>query len=291
VCMFEKLLVPFDFSVDSRYVIQCLKKIPKVKEIILLHVIYSKYPSNLECGVSPDADYARLRLNELVKDLENSGMQVQTIIKEITGGEIVDVINQVAFRESIPLVMMGRRGQGVIESLILGSVASDVLRYGKTDLLLVHSHKAESSNDRGHDPPCPDLFSNVMICTDFSDPEIGYRCRDELPWIQKATLFHAVTTGTSNEEVQSSIDAGKLQLEKITEAFSTIRIPVQVYACVGNAAEEIISRSSQEKSSLIVLKSTGKKGLLTNLLGSTTGHVARNAHSPVLVLRSAHSSS
>jgi hypothetical protein len=139
--------------------------------------VYGKYPSNVECGISPDVDYARLRLDELVKALETTGTQVKAISEEITGGEIADVINRVAIREGMALVLMGRRGQGVIESLVLGSVASDVLRYGKTDLVLVHTPEAAVPEDNGHGQPCSDLFSNVMICTDFSEPETATLCR------------------------------------------------------------------------------------------------------------------
>ena len=89
-----------------------LKKIPQIREVILLHILYSQCPSNLECGVSPDADYARLRLLELVKSLETRGLQAKAIIEEITGGEIADVINRVAMREKIPLVLMEDVGRG-----------------------------------------------------------------------------------------------------------------------------------------------------------------------------------
>jgi len=283
--MFEKVLVPIDFSADSHYVVQCLKKIPNIREIILLHVVYSKYPSDAGCGLSPDVDYARLRLLELVKSLETTGLEAKAIVEEITGGEIADVINRVAKRERMPLVLMGRRGQGVIESLVLGSVASDVLRYGKTDLVLVHPPAITGSEDKGQGQPCPDFFSNVLVCTDFSEPEIVTLCRNELPRVQKATLLHVITTGASDDEIRTSAAAAKNELDKMREAFSSAMIPVNVQVSVGNAAEEIISCSSQENSSLIVLKSTGKRGMLANLLGSITGHVARNAHSPVLILR------
>lgn len=281
--MFEKVLVPFDFSADSNYVVECLKKIPQIREVILLHVLYSKCPSSLECGVSPDLDYARLRLEELVKNLETRGLQAKAIIEEITGGEIVDVINRVAIRERIPLVLMGRRGQGVIEGLILGSVASDVLRYGKTDLVLVHP--PETGVLGSQDSYCPDFFSNVMICTDFSEPEIMTISIDKLPPVEKATLLNVVTTGASQEEVQALVDAARTKLEKMKDVFLKKKIPVTVQVPVGNAAEEIISLSRDEESSMIVLKSTGKKGIFANLLGSITGHVARNAQCPVLVLR------
>ncbi|MDO8872409.1 MAG: universal stress protein [Methanoregula sp.] len=283
--MFEKVLVPYDFSENSHYAIQCLKKIPNVRQIVLLHIEYNKYPSKVTNVLPPSVDYARLRLEEVKNTLEIPGINIKTITEEITGGEISDVINRIASKEGISLTLMGRRGRGVIETLLIGSVASDILRYGKTDLLLVRSPEDDDTISKKHDLPCPDLFSKVLVCTDFSEPDIVTLCRQELPWIQQVTLIHVVTSGDSKEEVRSAVDTARVRLDPMTDAFTHTRIPAQSHVCVGSAAEEILSFAKKEDISLIVLKSTGTRSLLTTLLGRTTANVARNAQIPVLILR------
>ncbi|MDD1708267.1 MAG: universal stress protein, partial [Methanoregulaceae archaeon] len=124
-----------------------------------------------------------------------------------------------------------------------------------------------------------------LVCIDFSEPDIGCMGHHELPWIQHATLFHAVTPGNSPGEVKSAVDSAQARLETMRDEFVRARIPAQVRVSVGNAAEEILAFSHQEDVSLIILKATGKRGFLTTLLGSTTAKVARSTEKPVLVLK------
>jgi nucleotide-binding universal stress UspA family protein len=283
--MFEKVIIPFNFLRDSRYAIECLKKNPQVRELVLLHIVYNKHPSHEPGIVSPEVDYARLRLEELVKGLELPGVQVKTVVEEITGGDIFNVVSRIATQEGSSLIMMGRRGRGLIETLFLGSVASDVIRHCDMDLLLVHAPGEDASREDEVVGHCPGLFSNVLVCTDFSEPDIGVICRHELPWIQSAMLFHAVPSGNSPGEVRSAVDSAHARLETMRDEFVHAMIPTEIHVCVGNAAEEILAFSEQEDVSLIILKSTGKRGFLTTLFGSTTAKVARNTRKSVLILK------
>jgi len=277
--MVEKVLVPVDLSVKSRYALRCLRYIPGLNEVVILHVVYNRYPPDAADRRDPDDEYRRSYLEEIRKDAELPGVTVRTITEVIRGGEIFQAINRIATQEDVTLTVMGKRGRGIIGTLLLGSVASDILRYGKTDLLLVNNNGAP-------DQPCPDLFSHALVCTDFSEPEITSICCDTLPWIRKATIFHAVTTGDSPEEIQSSVDAAQAGLERMQDAFARIPIPAQVHVSVGSAPEEIMSYAKGQDVSIIIMKSTGKRSFLQNLLGSTTARVARNAKKPVLVLKS-----
>lgn len=283
--MFEKVIIPFDFSRDSKYAIECLKKNPEIRQLVLLHIVYNKYPSHAPGVVSSEVDYARLRLEELKKGLELQGVQVKAIVEEITGGEISDVISRIAAKEGSTLIVMGRVGRGLIETLFLGSVASDVLSHNTMDLLLVHAPGGVDAKRDETVGPCPGLFSHVLICTDFSEPDIGWICQHELPGIQHATLFHAVSSGDSEEEIRSAVDSAQAILGTMKDEFVNAGIPAEIHVGIGSAAEEILAFSEQDDVSLIILKSTGKGGFLTTLLGSTTAKVARSTRKPVLILK------
>ncbi len=279
--MFKNVLVPVDLSINSRYALRCLRYIPGLRQVEILHVVYKRNPLKTDDVVDPDLEHKQSCLEEIKTDVEKPGVIVRTFIEEIQGGEIFGAINRVSTREGVALTLMGRRGRGIIDTLLLGSVASDVLRYGKTDLLLVQNKQAKEEQDL----PCQDLFSHALVCTDFSDPEISDLCYNELPWIRKVTLFHAVTTGDSLEEVRSSVDAAEAKLKRFQERFSQISISALVHVSIGSAAEEITSFAEKQDVSIILMKSTGKRSFLENLLGSTTARVARNSQKPVLVLR------
>jgi nucleotide-binding universal stress UspA family protein len=281
--MYESVLVPFDFSPDSKHAVECLKSIPGIRHVLLLHVVYTKNPSVPGEFQNPDADYARLRLEEFVRSLGDAGFSVRTRVEEITGGDISDVVNRVAAAEGISLTVMGRRGQGVIEALLLGSVASDVLRYGRTDLLL--SGRPGKGVPGGTKPPCSDLFSHVLICTDFSDPEVTALAAERIPRPRRVSLLHVVSHGESEDEVRALSESAWRGLEKCAGDFSSRHVPVETAVRVGSTAEEIVAFSEKEKATLIVVKSSGKRGFIPSLLGTTTAHVARAARVPVLVLK------
>jgi nucleotide-binding universal stress UspA family protein len=283
--MFDKVLVPIDLSVSSRSVLRCLRHVPGLRQVEILHVAYYKYPSKAPGPGDPEYERKRLWLEKIRNEIKIPEVTVRTTIEEIRAGEIFEGVNRITEREGIALTVMGKRGRGIIDSLLLGSVASDILRYGKTDLLLVHNRQAKDTGSGEPDLPCPDLFSHALLCTDFSEPEIADLCAHELPSIQKITLFHAVTTGDSPEEVRSLADAAREKLERMRQSLLRISVPAHVHVSVGSAAEEIISFSEEQDISIIILKSTGKRGFLQNLLGSTTASVARNAQKPVLILR------
>jgi nucleotide-binding universal stress UspA family protein len=282
--MFEKVLLPFDFSKDSRYAVRCLIQLPGLKEAVLLHVIYSKRPAESP-DLSPLVDYARLRLEELKRTLDLPGIRLISEIEEITGGEIADSITRTAAYHHTSLILMGRKGRGVIETLLLGSVASDVLRRGSTDLLLVPAPGDALSGVNEPVPPFPDLFSKVMVCTDFSDPDIVSICRDELPWIREIVLFHAVTREESGGGVATAVDTAQRRLQTLCEEFTRLGIPAHPLIAVGGAAEEILAGAEREGVSLILMKARGAQGLVAGLIGSTTAKVARHTNHPLLVLK------
>ena len=46
--MFEKVLIPTDFSRYSSKIIECIAEIPGMKEVVLLHVLDASNPMLLE---------------------------------------------------------------------------------------------------------------------------------------------------------------------------------------------------------------------------------------------------
>lgn len=280
--MYQHVLVPFDFSADSRHAVECLNQVPGLSRMILLHVVYTRHPEQAEGSVDPSVDYARLRLEEYRKTIAREGVTVKIRIEAISGGDISEVVNRVAAEEEVSLVAMGRRGIGVIEELILGSVAKDVLQHSDRDLLLVH---AAHQQKPGASPGCPGLFSHLLVCTDFSEPDIVALCMSDLPFASRVTLLHVVNTGDSMDEVPLDSSAAWTKLKALRDVYSTLRIPVRATVCEGDVAGEIIRHARENEVSLIVLKSAGKRGFIRNFLGSTTTNVTRNADIPVLVLK------
>jgi Universal stress protein family. len=258
--------------------------IPGVRQIVLLHVLYNRYPLKDPSLVHPRVKEARKALESLKTSISMPEVNVTAVVEEITGGDVSAVINQVSARMDLPMVVMGRRGTGIIEALLLGSVASDMLRYGTMDMLLIPPLGKDFRDTLDREQRGASLFDHVMICTDFSEPEVGRICAQELSPL-RVSLFHAVTTGISEEEVQSASNEARARLGILQEAFTRRGIPTHIQVAVGDAPEEILAYSRDQDVSLIVLKSAGKRSPLNIIIGSTAAPVARNAVKPVLILK------
>lgn len=283
--MYESVLIPFDFSDDSRYAVECLRALPGIDRVVLLHVVFSRRINPADARSDTATDYARLRLEKFRESVQWEGIQARTRVERVLGGPISEVVNRVAAEEGISLVAMGRRGRGVIETLLVGSFAADILRNGRQDVLLVHSPTDPRTREPKMSAPCSGLFSNVLVCTDFSAPEIAAECAETFPREAPLTLFHTVETGESLEEVREISNAAQARLEELERAISPGRVPVRVSLRVGDAAEEIVLFAREKGVSLIVVKSRGDRGLIHALLGSTSSAVVRMADRPVLVMK------
>jgi len=254
--------------------------------VILLHVVFDWRIGRVG---SPRgamvAEAAHLRLEEFRESLQWEGVEVETRVELVSGGPFADVVNRVAEEEGATLVTLGRRGQGAIATLLVGSFATDILRYGRQDLLLTHRPTKLEAQQGGELHLDAGLFSRVAVCTDFSEPEVVTLCDAILPKETPLLLLHVVETGDSLEEVREQSTAARARLEGLASSLSADRGTIRVSVGVGDSAREIIAFGREEDVSLIVVKSGGDRGLLYSILGSTTAAVAREADRPVLILR------
>lgn len=286
--MYTSVLVPFDFSPDARYVVECLRTFSDLGRVVLLHVAADRRIGSMGAVPPGDAvEYARFRLDRFRKSLGPTPWFVESRVELRSGAPFSEVVNRVADEEGVSLVAMGKRGLGVVETLLVGSSAAEILRYGRQDVLLVHSPVQPASRADGGMSRCPDLFSRVLVCTDFSAPEVAETCAAVLPRSAPLTLFHVVESGESLEEVRDHCAAARARLEELAAAVSGGRAPVRVSLRAGDAAAEILGYAAEKDVGLIAVKSGGIRGLLHAILGSTSITVVRDADRPVLVLRSA----
>ncbi len=290
--MFTKVLIPYDFSKDAEYTIRCVQNIPQIREIILVHITRSLYLVSSPERENPETDYARLRLEKISEMIEMPRSRVRVIVREISGGEISDAIIRISEQESASLIIMGRRGRGVIETLLLGSTAYDILRYGKSSLLLIHP--PDTLGTQPAPGRCPLLWTRVQICTDFSEPAIETLCTDLYPYVSAVDFVHVVSRGDSDDELKNLTEKAEEQMKQTVKTASVsaqLSVPsgssvnMNSHVLIGDPADEIIRFSEQQDISLIVVKSTGSRGILHSLIGGTTEAIARHSKKPLLILK------
>jgi nucleotide-binding universal stress UspA family protein len=280
--MFEKVLVPTDFSKHARKVIECVGEIPGVKEVVLLSVI-SRSPITRVWDPVAELKEMENNLMEEKKVIADPAINVKVRAVSVLEGDIANVIQKVAEEENVSLVAMGARGKSRIRSVLLGSVSRNALRFGDTHLLVMRYKMLESGDLETH---CARVFAKVLFPTDFSQPsEVALSFLKNIQGIDELVLLNVVSTGETDDEIDANVAEAKKKIDEIVEVLVKSGLKVTPKVVVGHPVEEIKSVAEEEDVSLIAMSSQGAVAIKKGRIGSTAYDVANSANKPVLILR------
>ena len=280
--LFEKVLIPMDFSKHARKVIECVGEIPGVKEIVLLSVISRSVIAKVW---DPAAELKEVekKLTEEKKIIAAQGIDVKIRAVSVLEGDVARIIQKVAEEEKVFLVAMGARGKSRIESVFLGSVFRGVLRFGDTHLLVMLYKVLENVNLEKH---CARILAKVLFPTDFSKPaEVALYFFKNIQGIGELILLNVVSTGQTNEEIDANVAAATQKVNEIARELSKGGLKVTPKVIVGHPVEEIRSLAEKEDVTLIAICSQGAAAIKKGRIRSTAYDVANSATRPVLILR------
>ena len=139
-----KILIPIDGSSNAlRAVGYVIKNIPALKDIpqlLLLNVQWNVATGNVKLFINQETinDYYREQGMAALKSaratLDAAALPYQY---HISIGTPAEAIAQYAHEQAVDQVVMGRQGQGGLQSLLLGSVVNKVLHLVECPVLLV----------------------------------------------------------------------------------------------------------------------------------------------------------
>lgn len=308
--MFEKVLIPTDFSRYADKVIECVAEIPGIKEVVLLNV---KARDPLARVWSPgDENKEAAEKMEMPKmALEGMGLKVKTRVESSEGRQEASAIERAAEDENVSLVVMGARGKSILGGF-LGSVTTDYLQNGTKNLLIMR-YKTIGSEDKAQlEKYCPLMFSKVLCPTDFSPA--GNAAIDLIKatkLTENVVLLHVVAKGETMEEVEARVSDAKNKLEDMKTDLIKAGINATALVLTGEAnkprtygsgglasvestpvvsvsgaVEKISSVADGEDVSLVAMGSHGKGWLDQSTIGSVVSDVAQAGSRPVLIVRS-----
>ena len=280
--MFEKVLIPTDFSKHARKVVECAGEIPGVKEIVLLGVISRSVITRVWDPVAELKEVEK-KLIEEKKFIAAPGIDVKVRAVSVLEGEVANAIQKVAEEEKVSLVAMGARGKSLISSVLLGSVSRNVLRFGDTHLLVMRYKVLEDGNMEKH---CARILAKVLFPTDLSQPaEVALSFLKNIPGIGELILLNVVSTGETEEEIDAKVAEATQKINEISDELAKGGMKVTSKVIVGHPVDEIRSLAEKEDVSLIALSSQGSVAIKKGRIGSTAYDVANSAARPVLILR------
>jgi nucleotide-binding universal stress UspA family protein len=307
----EKILIATDFSENAEKIIDCAGEIPGVKEVVLLHVLAR---DSLARRWSPGDEQkaAAEKLDISKKILEKSGLRVKPIVEVAEDVKEYEVIQRIAEDEDVALVIMGARGRGIWQGLLLGSVSADYLRYGTKDLLIMRYKTMVSADKAELEKFCSHIFEKVLCPTDFSEAGNAAIERIKAENLTKNMLLLNVVARAENQaQLEAALKSSQEMLNEMKEDITKAGISVKAstlsaeageprtygsggmvevkthpFASIGGVVEKILSVAEGEDVSLIAMGSHGLGWLDQATIGSVVSDVARMGSRPVLVVRS-----
>lgn len=303
--MFEKVLVPTDLSKYAQKMLACIGEIPGIKEVVLLHIIDANDSALERHGWSYDSLIAEAKagLDEQMKNIDRTGIMVRPVLKMIIramsgadgvdlqrpspradveiidGGDVADAIQRTAEEVKADLIVMGAKGKGLVKSILLGSVSSEVLRHGRTSLLIIRHKLLEGVNGIDFEKFCPNIFSKALVTTDFSkeaDAALSYV--RGMTDIGEYALVHVVSREEDSKEATQ-------KLNLIRDGFAAAGRKATVHILEGNPSKEIISLAKRLDATMIIMSYQGMGMLEHFRVGSTAFDVAHKADRPVMIIK------
>ncbi|NBC16962.1 MAG: universal stress protein [Bacteroidetes bacterium] len=256
-----------------------------------LHVLHVAEVSDVYFETDEDLrQRLRDQMDALFDGADVSGVSVTRTIErgEVAAEGILDY----AEAHAIDLVVLGTHGRRGLRRMVMGSVATEVVRRARCPVLAV----------REHDRPFPDeAVDGILVPLDLSDYS-----RDALPYAKDlaaqydGTRLHLLHVFedlnlppiygdvhnpllSAFPEIREKVEA---QMEQWVDAAGGPDVPVTIQVETGPSVGTILDYIAAHGIDLVVLTTHGRSGLERFLLGSVAERVMRQAPCPVYVIPS-----
>jgi len=285
--MFEKLLFATDFSEYATKTLDCIAGFPGARDVILLHVIDdTRSPrGGGEIGEALSLNEKNL-LKEEKRYLETLGqdLRVKTVVK--VSSDIAGAVLETAEEKGVSLIVVGARGNSLVEGILLGSVSMAILRRSRTSVLIMRHKIIEGLTGKTYEMSCPRILFRVLCPVDFSKfSDNAIALVSTTKGVGEVILLHVVSQGETEAEIEDALKKANGQIEVIRSSLATRGINARTIVLTGSPAFEITRIADEEEVSVIWVSSHGKGWFRDLLIGSTAHTVAMNAKRPVIIIR------
>ena len=284
--MFEKILIPIDFSKFSKYALHCGIQLAEKcgAEVFVVHIL--NFLANIEQaakGIAPGVNWLAAvgkDLKEFVAAEAYERQRLDVLANENVYSEIL----KYARHHNAELIVVGSHGRSDFVNTILGSTTQRLMRHSPIPVMVVPKTRNEGM---------PMKFQNLLVPIDFSDISIkALRLGIQMAqsWNSILHLIHVVDLDAYSE-AQKSAGRALPELPETLDVSPTINSIVEkaeykgsskITTVLGDPGEEILRYAGEHDIDFIVMGSHGRKGLDRILIGSTATAVAK--HSPVPII-------
>jgi nucleotide-binding universal stress UspA family protein len=298
------ILCPIDFSEGSRRALDHAVTLARSHHarLSVVHVQQLSIPVYGVSHLGPEAlqpivltDLERQALlnrldAEVAEDRMAAHVPIETVLDE--AASISEAIVSRARTTAVDLIVIGTHGRSGFEHLMLGSVAEKVLRKAACPVLTVPAHAPDAvPRDAGsvRRIVCPIDFSSS------SEAALDYAAALAHGADARLTVLHVVEPIPALPDYSGTVDLTQLRHECFQHARTQLSRTVKEFVretrgtdelvLVGRPHAEILRVADDQAADLIVMGVRGRGATDLMFFGSTTNHVVRGAHCPVLTVR------
>jgi nucleotide-binding universal stress UspA family protein len=208
---------------------------------------------------------------------------------EILRGRPGNAIVDAASSWRADLVVVGSRGHGTIESMVLGSVSEEVVDHATAPVLVARGRSIGRVVLAWDGSACAQVAANLLkewpifagsSVRVVSVADVG------VPWLTGiATPAAAAAMPLYFEAVDASRELHDAQAREMAGELRAAGLQAAAERREGDAATEVLAAAQASKADVIVLGTHGRTGLSRLVLGSVARNVLHHAHCSVLIAR------
>jgi nucleotide-binding universal stress UspA family protein len=225
-------------------------------------------------------------LKEAATKLAGPGRTVETVAST---GRPGDIIVSLAEQSKSELIVVGSRGHGTLETMLLGSVSSEVIDRAHVPVLVARGSRLErvvfawDGSERAEAAVRPltewGIFAKAHVdVLSVADAEPPW-------WVRAGIVDEEVAAEAYHDAAEPSRRQHEEMAEQMAEWLRTAGLKAVPLSREGDPAETIVAFATAHEADLIVLGTHGRTGLRRLLMGSVARNVVIHAPCSVLLAR------
>ena len=204
-------------------------------------------------------------------------------------GRAASLIVEEARDFAADLIVVGHRGRGTIETMLLGSVSAEVVDHAPCAVLVARSAEHASVVFADDGSPSAHVAASVLeqlplprgtpiTVLTVTDESFPYETAVSPALYSEAMTLYEQSKEDVNREASAVAAAAVARLDEAG-------FRAQAIARSGDPAQEIVAYAKEQRTGLLVLGTRGHTGLRRLMLGSVARNVLLHAPCSVLVVR------
>jgi nucleotide-binding universal stress UspA family protein len=213
----------------------------------------------------------------------------RTVETSVASGRAADVIVSLAEQTDADAIVVGGRGHGTLESMLLGSTSAEVVDRAYVPVLVARGSAVGRVVYAWDGSACAEEGSRVLTAWEvFAASEIHViSVADATPpwWADISMVDEKAAAAAYAKAAEPSRTQHEELAQDMAQRLEAAGLEAVSQRRDGDPAEQIVDVAKSRQADLIVVGTHGRTGLRRLLMGSVARNVLHHAHCSVLVVR------